>query len=48
MNLRVVWAKVVLVNGSTRYNCGKGTLLACKGKPIDDRMRFAVKGRVTK
>jgi hypothetical protein len=39
---------VTLVNGSTRYRCGKRTVLACKGLPLDDKARFAVLGRVTK
>jgi hypothetical protein len=47
-NRRVGAVSVTLVNGSTRYRCGRGTLLACEGKPLDDRLRFAVKGRVIK
>jgi hypothetical protein len=47
-NRKVGAVTVTLVNASTRYQCGRGTLLACKGKPLDDKMRFAVKGRVTK
>ena len=39
---------VTLVNGSTRYKCGSKTLLACSGRPLDDKARFAVTGRVTK
>ncbi|MCF6379964.1 DUF6055 domain-containing protein [Nocardioides KLBMP 9356] len=39
---------VTLVNGSTRYNCNKKTVLACQGKPLDDNQRFSVTGRVTK
>jgi hypothetical protein len=47
-NRKVGAVSVTLVNGSTRYRCGRDTLLACAGKPLDDRLRFAVKGRVTK
>jgi len=47
-NRKVGAVSVTLVNGSTRYDCNRGTLLACKGKPLDDRLRFAVKARVTK
>ena len=39
---------VTLINGSTRYRCGKKTVLACQGRSLDDKLRFAVKGRVTK
>ena len=39
---------VTLVNGSTRYKCDRDTVLACGGKPRDDKGRFAVKARVTK
>lgn len=46
-NRKVSAVTVTLVNGSTRYRCGKGTVLACKGVPLDDKARFAVLGRVT-
>lgn len=39
---------VTLVNGSTRYKCDRDTVLACGGKPLDDKERFKVVGRVTK
>ncbi|HYQ34103.1 MAG TPA: hypothetical protein VEQ83_12880, partial [Lapillicoccus sp.] len=39
---------VTLVNGSTRYDCGRKTVLACQGKPLDDNQRFSVTGHVTK
>jgi hypothetical protein len=39
---------VTLVNASTRYRCNKRTVLACAGKPLDDKQRFSVTGRVTK
>ena len=39
---------MTLVNGSTRYTCGKRTVLACQGRPLDDKARFAVTGRVTR
>ncbi|HEV2796944.1 MAG TPA: MXAN_6640 family putative metalloprotease [Nocardioides sp.] len=39
---------VTLVNGSTRYSCSRKTVLACQGKPLDDKARFSVTGRVTK
>jgi len=47
-NRKVGAVTVTLVNASTRYQCGRKTLLACAGKPLDDKLRFAVKGRVTK
>lgn len=46
---RVVTAvSVTLVNGSTRYQCGRRTAIACGGKALDDNARFAVRGRVVK
>lgn len=45
---RVGAVSVTLVNGSTRFRCGKRTVLACGGRPLDDKARFAVKARVTK
>ena len=39
---------VTLVNASTRYKCNKRTVLACSGKPLDDKGRFSVVGRVVK
>ena len=45
---RVGAVSVTLVNGSTRYRCNRGTVLACGGKSLDDRARFSVKARVTK
>ncbi len=39
---------VTLVNGSTRYQCNKRTALACAGRPLDDKARFSVTGRVVK
>jgi hypothetical protein len=45
---RVGAVSVTLVNGSTRYRCNRDTVLACGGKPLDDRARFSVKARVTK
>ena len=47
-NRKVGAVSVTLVNGSTRYTCGKRTVLACQGRPLDDKARFAVTGRVTK
>ncbi|RYC14794.1 MXAN_6640 family putative metalloprotease [Nocardioides zhouii] len=47
-NRKVGAVSVTLVNGSTRYTCGKRTVLACQGRPLDDKARFAVSGRVTK
>lgn len=47
-NRKVGAVSVTLVNGSTRYKCNRDTVLACGGKPLDDRARFAVKARVTK
>lgn len=44
----VAAVSVTLVNASTRYRCNQRTLLACGGRPLDDRARFAVTGRVTK
>jgi hypothetical protein len=45
---RVGAVSVTLVNGSTRYRCNRDTVLACGGKPLDDRARFSVKARVTR
>ena len=47
-NRKVGAVSVTLVNGSTRYTCGKRTVLACQGRPLDDKARFAVTGRVTR
>ncbi|NYE37659.1 hypothetical protein F4692_002792 [Nocardioides cavernae] len=47
-NRKVGAVSVSLINGSTRYKCGRGTVLACEGKPLDDKLRFAVKAKVTK
>ncbi len=47
-NRKVAAVSVTLVNASTRYQCGRRTLLACGGRPLDDKGRFAVLGRVTK
>lgn len=47
-NRTVAAVSVTLVNASTRYRCNRRTLLACGGRPLDDRARFAVTGRVTK
>ena len=45
---KVIVVSVTLVNASTRYRCNRGTALACQGKPLDDKQRFSVTGRVTK
>lgn len=47
-NKRVGAVSVTLVNASTRYKCGKDTVLACRGVPLDDKERFSVKGKVVK
>lgn len=47
-NRKVGAVSVSLINGSTRYRCGRDTVLACQGKPLDDKLRFAVKAKVTK
>jgi hypothetical protein len=47
-NRKVGAVSVTLVNGSTRFRCGKRTVLACGGRPLDDKLRFSVLGRVTK
>ena len=47
-NKKVGAITVTLVNASTRYQCNRGTLLACGGRPLDDKARFSVTGRVTK
>lgn len=47
-NRKVLAVSVTLVNASTRYQCGRRTLLACGGRPLDDKARFSVLGRVTK
>lgn len=45
---KVAAVSVTLVNGSTRFRCNKNTVLACGGRPLDDKLRFAVAARVTK
>ena len=45
-NRKVGAVSVTLVNGSTRFQCNKRTVLACGGKPLDDKARFSVTGRV--
>ncbi|MCY7401543.1 MAG: DUF6055 domain-containing protein [Nocardioides sp.] len=45
---RVGAVTVTLVNASTRYACNRRTLLACGGKPLDDKARFSVVGRAVK
>jgi hypothetical protein len=47
-NRKVAAVSVTLVNASTRYRCNKRTVLACAGKPLDDKQRFTLTGRVTK
>ena len=47
-NRKVAVVSVTLVNASTRYRCGKRTVLACRGLALDDKSRFAVKGHVVK
>ena len=47
-NRKVSAVSLTLVNGSTRYQCGKGSAVACGGRPLDDNARFAVLGRVVK
>ena len=47
-NRKVTAVAVTLVNGSTRYQCNKRTLVACGGRPLDDNARFAITGRVVK
>ena len=39
---RVSWAKVVLVNGSTRFSCWHQTSWSCQGKARDDKKTFAL------
>ncbi len=40
------WVEVTVVNASTRYNCGEGTIYSCRGKPRDDNADQSVIGRV--
>jgi len=47
-NKKVAAVSVTLVNASTRMRCNKRTVLACGGRPLDDRVRFAVTARVVK
>ncbi len=47
-NRKVASVLVTLVNGSTRYDCNEKSVLACQGRPLDDKQRFTVTGRVTK
>jgi hypothetical protein len=46
--LKVAAVSVTLVNASTRLRCDRGTGLACRGIPLDDKQRFAVTARVVK
>ncbi|HEU5037819.1 MAG TPA: MXAN_6640 family putative metalloprotease [Nocardioides sp.] len=39
---RVRWAKVVLVNASTRYSCWHRTTWSCQGRPRDNNEKFKV------
>lgn len=40
---RVRRVTITLVNGSTRYRCGRGgPTFACEGRPLDQRLRFEV------
>ena len=45
---KVAVVSVTLVNASTRYRCNRRTVLACGGRPLDDKLRFAVTGRVVR
>jgi hypothetical protein len=45
---KVAAVSVTLVNASTRLKCGRKTVLACQGVPLDDKLRFAVNARVVK
>jgi hypothetical protein len=45
---KVAVVSVTLVNASTRYKCGKNTVLACAGRPLDDKTRFSVLGHVVR
>jgi hypothetical protein len=39
---RVSWAKVVLVNSSTRFSCWRRTSWSCQGRARDDDQKFAL------
>ncbi|MGB0099051.1 MAG: MXAN_6640 family putative metalloprotease [Nocardioides sp.] len=39
----VAWSKVVLVNASTRFTCGRGTWWSCRGKPRDNNLSFRLR-----
>ncbi len=41
------WVTVTLANASTRYRCGRATLLACQGISRDDRRRFGLTASVS-
>ena len=45
---KIAAVSVTLVNASTRMRCGRRTVLACGGRAIDDRLRFAVSARAVK
>lgn len=40
---KVASVSVTLVNASTRFKCDQRTMLACAGRPLDNKLRFAVK-----
>ncbi|MGH2738922.1 MAG: MXAN_6640 family putative metalloprotease [Actinomycetota bacterium] len=39
---------LVLTNASTRFNCWKGTLYSCQGKPTDERLPFRFQVRLVR
>jgi hypothetical protein len=40
---RVSWAKIVLVNASTRFSCWHRTTWSCQGRARDDDQRFVLR-----
>jgi hypothetical protein len=39
---KVSWAKVVLVNASTRFSCWHRTSWSCQGRALDNNVRFTL------
>lgn len=44
----VYQAILVLTNASTRFNCWKGTLYSCQGRPTDERLPFRFQARLVR
>ncbi len=42
----IAWVEVTIVNASTRYNCGEGTIFSCRGKPRDDNAEQVLRAKI--